>query len=150
MAWLKISTHKRGHCWSVLLVAWQLFVKAYWVGKVFAFFFKLFNRCIVPFKSGCIWIYCGDNIHCNGEKIPTINFKMAFLCISVENPSACTPSEMHLEQRKCKHNLSLFNYFLGGKVCFQWHTYHIQNVAHFKTCRMSNAVCANRVLIIFQ
>lgn len=70
-------------------------------------FFKLFNRCMVPFKSGCIWIYCGDNIHCNGEKLPKTNFKMAFFVFQFKNPVHVCPlrCNKHLEQRNANITL---------------------------------------------
>lgn len=122
MAWLKISMHKWGHCWSVLLVAWQFFVKAYWVGKVFAFFSNYsidvwyhLKVVVSEFTVGTTYTVMGKNY------LKPIS-KRLFFVFQFKNPVHVCPlrCNKHLEQRKCKHNLSLFGYFLGEKVCFRW------------------------------
>lgn len=152
MAWLKILMHTWGHCWSVLLVAWPLFVKAYWVGKVFAFFSNYsidvwyhLKVVVSEFTVGITYTVMGKNYL---KPIST----WLFFVFQFKNPVHVRPlrCNKHLEQRKCKHHLSLFDYFLWEKVCFRWHTYNIQNIANVKPFRMRNTVCTNIVLILFQ
>lgn len=115
-------------------------------------FFKLFNRCMVPFKSGCIWLYCGDNIHCNGGKLPKTNFKMAFFVFQFKNPVHVRPlrCNKHLEQRKCNRYLSLWLFFRGKSQFLVIHIAHTKYWKFKKKLRVRNAVHADIVLIILQ
>lgn len=139
--------HKWGHCWSVLLVAWQLFVKAYWVGKVFAYFSNYLidvwyhlKVVVSEFTVGITYTVMGKNY------LKPIS-KWHFFLFQFKNPVHVRPlrCNKHLEQRKCKHNLSLFDYFLN--ICFRWHTAYT-NIEHLKTFTVRNAGRANIVVII--
>lgn len=150
MAWLKILMHKWGHCWSVLLVAWQLFVKAYWVGKVFAYFSNYLidvwyhlKVVVSEFTVGITYTVMGKNY------LKPIS-KWHFFLFQFKNPVHVRPlrCNKHLEQRKCKHNLSLFGYFLE-KMSVSNDTQHIQNIENLETVTVRNAVHANVIPIIF-
>lgn len=61
-----------------------------------------------------------------GEKLPKINFKMAFFVFQFKNPVHVRPlrCNKHLEQRKCKHNLSLCFFFRGKSLFPMTHMTH--------------------------
>lgn len=127
-------------------------LKAYWVGKVFAYFSNYLIDVWYHLKVVVSEFTVGITYTVMGEKLPKINFKMAFFVFQFKNPVHVRPlrCNKHLEQRKCKHNLSLCFFFLEEKVCFQWHTWHTKNIENFKTFRVKNAVHPNIVLIILQ
>lgn len=124
MAWLKILMRTQGHCWSVLFSGLAALCKSILGWKGICLFFKLFNRCMVPFKVVVSEFTVGITYTVMGENYLKPISKWLFFVFWFKNPVHVCPlrCNKHLEPRKCKRNLSVFSYFLR-KRCLSNGTY---------------------------